>query len=114
MTDVTELCCENCRFWRHPTRKGDDDDAGHCRRRAPIAARADDYLDDIAVAIKLLLWWTMREWSDEETAEKQLKDFHIGDIEQVFHFTQWPLTEPYDWCGEWEARLNQEQQAAAA
>jgi hypothetical protein len=103
------LCCENCRFWRQ--RKADDN--GHCRRRAPLAARADDYLDEIATALKLLLWWTMREWSDEEMAEKQLRDFGIENIDHVFHFTQWPFTEPDDWCGEFEA-LNQEQQAAAA
>jgi hypothetical protein len=103
-----EQCCKTSRFWRHPL----DDEEGHCRRRAPIAARADDFLDEIATALKLLLWWTMREWSDEETAERQLKDFGFANIEQVFHFIQWPLTESDDWCGEWEA-LSQEQQAAA-
>jgi hypothetical protein len=103
--------CENCRFWRHPG-SSDPEETGYCRRRAPIASRADDYLDDIATALKLLLWWTMREWSDEKIAEKQLEDFGLGNIEEVFHFTQWPHTEPEDWCGEWEA-LSQEQQAAA-
>jgi hypothetical protein len=107
------VSCENCRFWRHPSRKGDDAETGYCRRRAPIAARADDYLNDMATALKLLVWWTMREWSDEETAEKQLQDFGIENIETVLHFTQWPHTESDDWCGEWEA-LSQEQQAAAA
>ena len=95
--------CENCRFNIND----------YCRRRAPVAARADNYLAEIATTVKLLLWWTMREWSDENTAEQQLTDyFGNGGVEQVFQFTQWPLIEPDDWCGEWEAR-SAEQQAAA-
>jgi hypothetical protein len=98
---LTEQSCKNCRF--------NIDD--YCRRRAPVAARADNYLAEIALTAKLLLWWTMREWSDEKMAEEQLTDFGIK-IDEVFQFTQWPLVEPDDWCGEWEARLDQQQAAA--
>jgi hypothetical protein len=94
--------CEHCRFWECWTPKKLHKE-GHCHRRAPIATYGDDYLHDIAIASKLLLWWAVREWKGDP--DKQMADLMI-DCESTFHCTSWPTTSQDDWCGEWEVKTD--------
>jgi hypothetical protein len=100
--------CENCRFWRQHMRH--ESGFGNCHRRAPISGYGDNYLHDISKAIKLLLWWNIREWNGDPDLE--LRNFLL-ELDETFHMTCWPQTEADDWCGEWEARENMQRAQAA-
>ena len=96
--------CENCYYWEPITHHGKDYalSYGTCHRNAPQGTTADNYLHHILTAVGLLAWWTMREWSDEKTADKQMSDFNLSfEDPDLEHTTMWPSTEKDDWCGEW-------------
>jgi hypothetical protein len=102
---MKEQFCKNCFFW---TRRASE---GYCHRRAPIAIRGETYLYDMSVAIKLLLWWSIREWGGDP--DEQLGDYLIDNIEGGDETTLWPKTEANEWCGEWEARKTESRAQAA-
>jgi hypothetical protein len=102
---MTEMFCKDCFFWSKHSRQID----GYCHRHAPIATQADGDLHEISIAIKLLLWWSVREWGGDP--DKQLEDYMIA-LDKSYKFTCWPVTDEHDWCGEWKARANERQAAA--
>lgn len=87
--------CKNCRFWiddcdeRHPEMENYHD----CRRHAPqlIMIQVPDMLKS-QTSIRI---------------EGGYGDCVLEDYEGNMRTRVWPLTESFDWCGEWQPVSNE-------
>lgn len=88
--------CKGCAFW------WSRDDAGQCRRRAPVSKANDLHLDNIIPLLMMLVR------CQAKLAEFELQGDHISNEEvnawdiPSRDWCVWPSTLEDDWCGEWE------------